>query len=108
LRGTYLPGFRPKDAKTSPKTTNGVLEFPIRLTQATIYLKAFHRLKWIETNLDGSNPQISKGKWKSSGKMITLDFKGDSIPLFTMELVRLKSGTYIKPLNDYFHYYKKK
>lgn len=102
IRGVYEPVYRPKDA---PPYTGS--EFPVKLTKATFRLKAFHRLKFIETNLDGSNPRVSKGKWSSSGKNIHMEIGSDGLQKWTMERIQLKSGTYIKLVNDYFYYYKK-
>ena len=107
-RGKYLTVNTPADAPNRPLSADGVLEFPVKITKANIKLKSFHRFEWIEMNLDGSNPKVSKGKWKASDKTIKLTFQSsDSLISRYFEIVKLKSGTYIKRVNDYFHYYKK-
>ncbi len=100
--GTYHQEFLPKGAK-HPQTE----EIPIKLTETIICLKAFHQLKYIETNLDGSNPQVTKGKWKSSGKTIELKFQRHDFPVVKMEFLKLKNGEYLKSEYDNFYYYKK-
>lgn len=104
LRGTYETVNIPVDAPYYPRT-----EFPVKLTKALIQLKLFHCLIYTVTNLDGSNPRVYKGKWKGSEKNIQFQFKQtDSLPTITMEVIKLKSGVYIKPINDYFQSCKKK
>ena len=106
--GTYKTVPFPVGAPLPPKTSDNVLEFPVKLTKAIIKLKLFRRFEFIETNLDGSNPKISKGRWISSEKNITLEFQSVyNLGKITMEFVKLKSGSYIKPINSYFDYYKK-
>ncbi len=107
IRGKYITVNTPADATSRPLSADGVFEFPVKITKANIKLKAFHRFELIQTNLDNSNPQVSEGNWEISGKRITLNFKRTDFPVFTMELVELKSGIYLKSVNDYFYYYKK-
>jgi len=111
LRGVYeYLAYPPKDSPfQSSQTAGGVLEFPIKLTKATIQLNWFHRLRYVVTNLDGSNPVIFKGKWTHSGTIITLKIRSaDPLQLGNMEYVKLKSGNYIKWMDNSFEYFKKR
>jgi hypothetical protein len=107
-RGIYKTAPFPAGAPLPPKTSDNVLEFPIKLTKAIIKLKPFRHFEFIETNLDGSNPKILRGRWISSGKTITLEFQpSNNLGKITLEFVKMKSGEYIKLVGDYFQYYKK-
>lgn len=103
LNGTYQLVINPKDAPPYPGD-----EFPVYGYQATFQLKWFHQLKYTVTDAVGDNPRICLGKWEYAGKTIHMSSQtSDSLVLQTFEVLKLKSGIYIKPVNDYFHYYKK-
>jgi hypothetical protein len=51
---------------------------------------------------------VYKGKWSQSGKIIEMKYQMEgSLQLVKFEMVKLKSGSYIKLVNDYYSYFKK-
>lgn len=102
-KGVYELVNNPKDAPSYPGD-----EFPVYGYKATFKLKGFHKLKYTVTDAHGGTPLTYSGSWKSSGKTINISFwSSDSLISRPFEQVKLKSGNYIKPVNDYFHYYRK-
>ncbi|MNU99670.1 hypothetical protein D3C71_898120 [compost metagenome] len=103
VKGIYHLVNNPSDAPNSPGD-----ELPIYLYKASIELRWLNKLKCTSIDLPTDSVSVWRGKWSLSGKTIQLEFQVKGVLEIRMfEIVKLKSGNYIKPVNDYFHYYKK-
>lgn len=106
IKGTYHLVSNPMDALAIPK--RDTLEFPVYFYKASVELKIFKKLKYTSFDLSTDSTTILKGTWSISGNTIKLLIQINGlVDERVFELVKLKSGQYIKPVNDYFHYYKK-
>lgn len=103
IKGTYHLVMNPSDAPSNPDN-----EFPIYSNRVTLKLKGSNKFENIVTDLVGGNRQVTFGKWSIVEKKIRLEFQvNDTLETHIFEIVALKSGSYIKPINSYFDYYKK-
>ncbi|MDF3025966.1 MAG: hypothetical protein K0S23_273 [Fluviicola sp.] len=109
VKGTYHLVYNPKDALRIPKdSSDGALKFPVYGNKMVLKLKGRNKLECIVTDLDGANKWVTYGEWSIVGKTLKLEHTTLVPPVTqTFEFIKLKSGDYIKPVNQNFHYYKK-